>query len=73
MGLLERDLEKSFGTSAEIFKPKLRCVYKDVTYESISDSRFKQALSEALGGSGGERLFQQLFSEHDSAPEAGPK
>ena len=73
MGLLERDLEKSFGTSAEIFKPELRCVYKDVTYESISDSRFKQALSEALRGSGGERLVQQLFSEHDSAPEARPK
>ena len=73
MGLLERDLEKSFGTSAEIFKPELRCVYKDVTYESISDARFKQALSEALRDSGGQRLVEQLFSEHDSAPEAGSK
>lgn len=69
LSILEQDLETSFGTSAEVFKPELRCVFKDVTYESISDPMFRRSLSKALRDSGGERLVAQLFSEHDAAPE----
>ena len=69
LSLLEQDLAKSFGSSAEVFKPELRWVFKDVTYESISDKLFKDSLSKALRDSGGERLVAQLFSEHDAAPE----
>jgi hypothetical protein len=70
VSLLEHDLADTFGTSAEVFKPELRCVFKDVTYESISDPRFRESLSKALRDSGGDRLVAQLFSEHDAAPEA---
>lgn len=70
LSILEQDLATSFGSSAEVFKPELRCVFKDVTYESISDVQFRDALSKALRDSGGERLVAQLFSEHDAAPEA---
>ncbi|OUL92941.1 hypothetical protein [Paraburkholderia hospita] len=69
LGILEHDLASSFGNSAEVFKPEFRCVFKDVTYESISDTRFRDALGKALRDSGGERLVAQLFSEHDAAPE----
>ena len=69
LSILEQDLATSFGSSAEVFKPELRWVFKDVTYESISDPQFREALSKALRDSGGERLVAQLFSEHDAAPE----
>lgn len=69
LSILEQDLATSFGTSAEVFKPELRWVFKDVTYESISDQQFRDALGKALRDSGGERLVAQLFSEHDAAPE----
>ncbi len=70
LALLRHDLEDSFGSSAELFKPELRWVFKDVTYESISDKTFRDALSKSLRDTGGERLVAQLFSEHDAAPEA---
>ena len=69
LAMLEEDLAASFGASAEVFKPELRWVFKDVTYESISDTQFRKALSKALSDSGGDRLVAQLFSEHDAAPE----
>lgn len=69
LSILEQDLATSFGGSTEVFKPELRSVFKDVTYESISDPRFRDALGKALRDSGGERLVAQLFSEHDAAPE----
>lgn len=69
LSILENDLSGAFGGSAEIFKPEFRWVFKDVTYESISDTRFRDALSKALREGGGERLAGQLFSEHDAAPE----
>jgi hypothetical protein len=63
--LLRDDLKSSFGSSDEVFDPELRCVFKDVAYESISDPRFRTGLDKALG----ERLAGQLFAEHDAAPE----
>lgn len=69
LSILEQDLATSFGGATEVFKPELRSVFKDVTYESISDPRFREALGKALRDSGGERLGAQLFSEHDAAPE----
>lgn len=70
LSILKHDLADSFGSSTEVFNPELRCVFKDVTYESISDHHFRDALAKALRDTGGERLVAQLFSEHDAAPEA---
>ena len=70
LGLLEADLGDSFGTGLEIFNPDLRCVFKDVTYESINDKEFRASLSKALADSGGPYLVTMLFPEHDAAPEA---
>ena len=70
LSILKHDLADSFGSSTEVFKPDLRCVFKDVTYESISDKNFRDALAKALRDTGGDRLVAQLFSEHDAAPES---
>lgn len=69
LAILMQDLAASFGDTTQLFKPELRSVFKDVTYESISDPRFRDALGRALRDNGGELLVAQLFSEHDAAPE----
>ncbi|CAI06260.1 hypothetical protein ebA265 [Aromatoleum aromaticum EbN1] len=68
--LITNDLDRTFGGIKGLFNPELRCVFKDVTYESIQDKNFRNQLSEAMRKEGGEHLARQLFSEHDAAPEA---
>lgn len=67
--MIESDLEKSTGGVAGLFNPELRCVFKDVTYESIRDKNFKQALTDAMRKEGGDTVVRQLFREFDAAPE----
>lgn len=69
LSLLVHDLSSGVGVLEQRFNPTLRCVFKDVSYESIKDPRFRVALAEALRMNGGEKLVDQLFSEHDAAPE----
>lgn len=69
LGMIKCDLEAAFGGVNEVFNPELRCVFKDVTYESIQDKNFKKLLSDAMRKAGGENIVRQLFSEHDAAPE----
>jgi len=68
--MIENDLQHAFGGVSALFDPELRCVFKDVTYESIQDNKFRTSLSEAMRKAGGEGVVRQLFSEHDAAPEA---
>ncbi len=70
LGMIKCDLEAAFGGVNEVFNPELRCVFKDVTYESIQDKNFKKLLGDAMRKAGGESIVRQLFSEHDAAPEA---
>jgi mannose/fructose/N-acetylgalactosamine-specific phosphotransferase system component IIB len=70
LGMIKCDLEAAFGGVNEVFNPELRCVFKDVTYESIQDKNFKKLLGDAMRKAGGEGIVRQLFSEHDAAPEA---
>jgi len=70
LSIIEYDLERAFGGVSELFNPELRCIYKDVTYESIQDKNFKQLLSDAMRKAGGEAVVRQLFREFDAAPEA---
>jgi len=69
LGMIEQDLSEAFGTSEQFFSPEVSVVFKDVTYESIRDERFRAALSETMRKRGGERIVAQLFEEHDAAPE----
>lgn len=70
LGMIKRDLEAAFGGVNDVFNPEVRCVFKDVTYESIQDKNFKKLLGDAMRKAGGENIVRQLFSEHDAAPEA---
>ena len=67
LSMIKCDLEAAFGG---VSNPELRCVFKDVTYESIQDKNFKKLLGDAMRKAGGEGIVRQLFSEHDAAPEA---
>lgn len=73
LDLLRVDLERACGGLRGLFNPQLHCVFKDVTYESINDSNFRAALSQAMLKEGGEGLVRQLFSEHDAAPEVAKR
>lgn len=66
---IKADLDAAFGGVNGVFNPEVRCVYKDVTYESIQDKNFKKLLGDAMRKAGGENIVRQLFSEHDAAPE----
>lgn len=69
--MIETDLARSFGGISDLINPELRCVFKDVTYESIQDKNFKTLLTEAMRKAGGDIVVNQLFWEFDAAPEAG--
>jgi hypothetical protein len=69
LGMIQCDLEAAFGGVKDVFNPELRCVFKDVTYESIQDKNFKKHLGDAMRKAGGENIVRKLFSEHDAAPE----
>jgi hypothetical protein len=73
LAMSANDLGRSFGGTGELFNPELRCVFRDVTHESIQDAKFKQSLSEAMHRAGGEGIVQQLFCRHDAAPEAAAR
>ncbi len=49
-----------------LFSPKLDVRYKDVSYETIHDPKFRDALLSKLPRD----VVDKLFSEHDAAPEA---
>lgn len=70
LDMIKADLDAAFGGVNGVFNPEVRCVYKDVTYESIQDKNFKKLLGDAMRKAGGENIVRQLFSEHDAAPEA---
>ena len=57
------------GGSTEVFKPELSCDFKYVTYESIINDDFIEALGNALRKGGGKRLAEQLLSKYVAAPE----
>ncbi len=66
VSMLEDDLRKEFGKPDEIASPDIKVQYKDISYETIHDEKFKKSLRNAGIH---ETVITQLFSEYDSAPE----
>lgn len=58
---IRREVER---TQAE-FKPRMFHAYKDVTYRTFQDDNFRKLLEERFG----KDKVDQIFSEHDAAPE----
>lgn len=68
--VLEADLRRAFGTRDGFFDPQIKVLYKDLTYETIKEARFRELLDAALRNGGGEDAITKLFQEYDAAPES---
>lgn len=63
--MLAADLAEAFGKVDTAFDPSLTVRFKDVTYESIHDGKFRAALERVMPA----RTVEKLFHEYDAAPE----
>jgi hypothetical protein len=66
---LVEDLNAVFVELRKSVSPKVSVVHKDVSYESLSDEKFRAAMAAALSRKGKETLLGELFSEYDAARE----
>ena len=66
---LIEDLNLVFVELRKSVNPKVSVVHKDVSYESLSDEKFRAAMAAALSRKGKETLLGELFSEYDAARE----
>jgi len=62
---VEAELSQAFNLGDRFFQPMVRVIFKDLTYETITDKKFVAQLN---------KLFPSLsqhgfFEEHESAPE----
>lgn len=71
LGVLEAELRSAFGADEEFFDPDIKVVFKDLTYETIKDKKFRDALTKVMRHSGGDAAVMRLFEEYDAAPETG--
>lgn len=64
--ILKKDLFKEFGSTETISSPEIKVQFKDISYETIHDDKFRLALKNSGIP---EKKLKELFSEHDVAPE----
>ncbi len=60
------DLSAAFQDLHDSIGPQVSLVYKEVSYESLSDPQFRAGLEEALRRKGKQALVDELFSEYDA-------
>jgi hypothetical protein len=60
------DLNAAFQDLRDSIGPQVSLVYKEVSYESLSDPQFRAGLEEALHRKGKQALVDELFSEYDA-------
>jgi len=63
--LLDGALDRAFDGLISNFKPSIRWIYKDLTYETIHNEDFRKGVEKHFGP----LRAVKLFSEHDAAPE----
>jgi hypothetical protein len=62
---LEAELSQAFNLGDRFFQPVVKVIFKDLTYETITDPKFVAQLNKSFPS-----LAQHgFFEEHDSAPE----
>jgi len=69
LAVLIAELTKAFGQTDQVFNPEIKVRYKDLTYETIKDDKFKTALEAAYVRSGQTSVFSRLFEEYDAVRE----
>jgi len=67
---LTAEIRHAYGDTGRIFNPEIRVRYKDLTYETIQEPRFRSAIERAYNKPGQSSIFARLFEEFDAAPEA---
>jgi tRNA U54 and U55 pseudouridine synthase Pus10 len=62
---LEEEVDKAFDKVEESFDPKVVCLFKGVTYQTItSDKHFRSAVEKFFG----KEESEKLFSEYEASP-----
>ena len=69
--VLTEEISKAFGKTEQVFNPEIKVRYKDLTYETIQDKKFREALEAAFQRSGQASVFSRMFEEYDAAREVG--
>jgi len=62
---LETELHAAFNNGERFFQPAVKVVFKDLTYETIQDKKFRDQVEAAFQGV----TAKDLFEEFDAAPE----
>lgn len=62
--LVERDIDRAFELATGSYQPHIEVKYKSLTYETIRNPKFREALQRLIPGATIERMFQ----EHEAAP-----
>lgn len=62
---LKDELHAVFNTGERFFQPAVKVVFKDLTYETIRDKKFRDQIEAAFQVGNA----QDLFEEHNAAPE----
>jgi len=62
---VEAELSQAFNLGDRFFQPTVKVIFKDLTYETIKDAKFKDHLEKSFPGLN----HRWYFEEHDSAPE----
>lgn len=65
---IKLELFEAFNFGEHFFQPNVKVVFKDLTYETIKDEKFRQQLEKSFKGLSQQSL-QGMFDEHDAAPE----
>lgn len=70
LDLVTKELTDAFGRAHQHARPEIRINFKDLTYETIKDPKFREALEVAYGRRGQPSAFSRLFEEFDAARES---
>lgn len=70
LALVVDELAAAFGKVHQSINPKVRVQYKDLTYETIKDDKFRKAVAKAYRSTGKDSVLARLFDEFDVAREA---
>jgi hypothetical protein len=66
--LFREDVQGEVSRVKTDFKPKVFTAYKDVTYQTFKDEKFRELMEKRFG----KESIAAIFNEHDAAPEQPP-
>lgn len=66
--LFEQEVQSEVNRVKTDFDPKVFTAYKDVTYQTFKDPKFRELMESRFG----KEAIDRVFSEHDAAPEQPP-